>query len=99
MRASFGLAPLGDRVLLRELLQEESKTAAGIYIPETVKEDRGAKKGIVVAVGEGRYEDGKLIPVQVKIDEKVLFQWGDKIMFNDEEYYLVKESEIVARVR
>lgn len=92
------ISPLGDRVLIKELKERETqgKTDSGIYLPETVKEDRGAKKGEVVAVGEGRYEDGKLVPISVKVGDKVLFQWGDNFSFKGEEYTVVRESEIIA---
>ena len=49
-----------------------------------------------MAVGPGRMEEGKVIPVSVEIGDNVLFQWGDKIKIDDEEYYIVKESEILA---
>jgi hypothetical protein len=69
--SSFGLTPLHDRVLVKEIKSEEGKkTDSGIYIPDTVKEDRGSKRGKVVAVGDGRYEDGKLIPM------KAYFSWA-----------------------
>ena len=93
--------PLGDRVFLEELDKKDShsKTAAGIIIPETVESDKGAKKGRVVAVGEGRYEDGKIIPVKVVVGDRVLFQWGDKLKIGGSEYYIVRESEILAIIK
>ena len=69
--------PLHDRVLIHEDTEsKEKKTSSGIIIPVTVNEDKGSKNGKVVAVGQGRYEDGKLIPISVKIGDNVLFQWG-----------------------
>jgi chaperonin GroES len=89
--------PLGDRVLIKEdINSKEKKTASGIIIPITVNEDKGGKKGEIVAIGEGHYEDGKLIPISVKIGDEVLFQWGDKIQIDGEEYYIVRESELLA---
>lgn len=90
------IKPLGDRALLKVKKEAKEKTHSGIIIPETVKEDRGAKQGVVVAVGEGRYEDGKLIPVRVKVGQTVLFQWGDEITIDGEEYVIVNESGILA---
>src|SRR3989344_8299898 len=92
------IRPLADRVLIQELEDSggEKKVAGGIYIPETAREDRGSKKGKVVAVGEGRFEDGKRIPVGVKEGDTVLFGWGDKVTIEDKEYYIIKESEIIA---
>ena len=90
------IRPLGDRVLLRELKREGGETESGIIIPETVSEDRGAKKGEVVAVGPGKLEDGKVIPMTVKVGDRVLFQWGDKLTIDGEEYEMVAESSILA---
>lgn len=93
------LRPLGDKVLIRPLSDEElgAKSPSGILIPDTVDRDK-ADRGVVVAVGLGRWdEDGeKRIPVGVKVGEKVIFQWGDKIEYQDTEYYLVSESNISA---
>lgn len=94
------LKPLGDKVLIRESMDDkEKKTSGGIIIPVTVNEDKVSKRGEVMAVGEGKYEDGKLLPVSVKIGDEVLFQWGDKLKIEDEEYYIVKESEILAIIK
>ena len=95
--SSFGLTPLHDRVLVKEIKGEEGKkTDSGIYIPDTVKEDRGSKRGKVVAVGDGRYEDGKLVPMKIRKGDEVLFQWGDTIVYKGEEYIIVKEGEVIA---
>lgn len=91
------IQPLGDRVLIREHADtKEKKTSSGIIIPVTVAEDKNGKRGDVVAVGPGRIEDGKKIAVNVKVGDKVIFQWGDKVSIDGEEYYLVRESEILA---
>lgn len=92
--------PLGDRALIKVQKSEgESERDSGIIIPATVKEDRGAKRGTVVAVGDGRYEDGKLIPVKVKTGDEVLFQWEDEITVDGVEYHLVSESNILAVIK
>jgi len=97
---STEITPLGDRVLIKEdTSNKESKTASGIIIPITVSNDKGSKSGTVVSVGPGRYEDGKNIPVSVKVGDSVLFQWGDKIKVGGEEYYIVKESEVIAIIK
>ncbi|MEK7095575.1 MAG: co-chaperone GroES [Patescibacteria group bacterium] len=94
------IKPLADRVLIKEdTSSKEKKTASGIIIPVTVDEDKGGKRGEVVAVGNGHYDDGKLVPVSVKVGDTVLFQWGDKIKIDDQEYYIVKESEILAVIK
>ena len=94
------IRPLQDRVIIAEDTEsKEKKTSSGIIIPITVNEDKGSKRGQVVAVGTGRYEDGKLIPLSVKVGDQVLFQWGDKVKVGEEEFYIVKESEILAIIK
>ena len=94
------IRPLQDRVLIQEDTEsKEKKTSAGIIIPVTVNEDKGARQGVVVAVGPGRTEEGKLVPMTVKAGDKVLFSWGDKIKAGDDEYHLVRESEILAVIK
>jgi chaperonin GroES len=94
------IRPLGDRILIKEdESSSEKKTSSGIIIPITVSDDKGSKRGEVVAVGPGRIEEGKLLPLQVKIGDQVLFQWGDKVKVHDEEYFLVRESEILAIIK
>lgn len=90
------IKPLGDRVLIK-LLPREERTAAGIIIPESVSSDRSDnRRGTIIAVGEGKYEEGKVVPIRVKEGDEVLFQWGEKIEIENEEYYIVNESNILA---
>ena len=87
--------PLHDRVLI-EVLDSEEKTAGGIIIPDTAKEK--PQEGKVVAVGSGtRTEDGKVIPMDVKIGDLVLFgKWsGTEVKMNGEDYLIMKESDIM----
>ena len=99
-QSKIGLEPLQDRVIIKEDAEsKERKTSTGIIIPATSTEDKGSKNGEVVAIGPGRMEEGKLIPVKVKVGDKVLFQWGDKIKVGEEEYYIVRESEILAIIK
>lgn len=87
--------PLGDRVLVKRL-EEEEKTKGGIIIPDTAKEK--PQQGKIVAVGNGRVtEDGKVIPMNVKVGEKVLFQKysGSDIKIEGEEYLIMREEEIL----
>ncbi|KKS44280.1 MAG: 10 kDa chaperonin [candidate division CPR1 bacterium GW2011_GWA2_42_17] len=98
--SKIGIKPLGDRVLIKEIKAVEGgKTASGIFIPDTVKEDRGAKQGEVVAVGPGRMDDGKLIPISVKVGDQVLYQWGDTIKIGETEYVMVSESNIIGIIK
>ena len=96
----FKIRPLADRILVKEDTEsKEKKTASGIIIPISAQEDKGGKRGKVVSVGQGRNEEGKIIPVSVKIGDTVLFQWGDKVQLDNEEYYIVKESEVLAIIK
>jgi len=92
--------PLGDRVVIEELVIDEKskKTASGIFIPDTVNQDKGAKQGKVIAVGPGKYIEGTLVPLEVKIGDTVLFQWGDKITLDGHDYYVVADSSLMATV-
>lgn len=90
--------PLHDRVLLRRL-DSEAKTSGGIIIPETAKEK--PMQGEVIAVGSGaRDESGKLVPLDVKAGDFVLFsKWsGTEVTIDGEEYLVVKESDIMGIV-
>ena len=95
----LNLRPLGDKVLIRPLSDDElgTKSPSGIIIPETVDREK-TDRGEVVAAGPGRFdEDGeKRIPLEVKVGDKVIFQWGDKIEYKGTDYYLVSESNISA---
>ena len=94
------IQPLQDRVLIREYTDhKEKKTSSGIIIPVSATEDKNGKRGEIVAVGPGRVEDGKKISLTVTVGDKVIFQWGDKVSVDGEEYYLVRESEILAIIK
>ena len=94
------LQPLGDRVLLKPLdTKGEAKTDSGIILPSGMNDDKGAKRAQVIAVGPGRYDDGDLIPVGVKEGAQVLYNWGDEITIDGEEYILVNEANILAIIK
>jgi len=87
--------PLADRVVVKRV-QEDTKTAGGIIIPDTAQEK--PMEGEVVAVGSGlRDESGKVIPLDVKAGDRVLFsKWsGTEINMDGEEYLVMKESDIM----
>jgi chaperonin GroES len=87
--------PLHDRVVVKRIDAEE-KTAGGIIIPDTAKEK--PQQGEVVAVGPGgRDESGKLIPIDVKAGDRVLFgKWsGTEVKIDGTEYLIMKESDIM----
>ena len=92
------IKPLHDRVVVKRL-DELTKTSGGIIIPDTAKEK--PSEGIVEAVGDGaRTEDGKVIPMCVKVGDKVLFtKWGGtEVKLNGEDRVIMKESDILAVV-
>ena len=87
--------PLHDRVVVKRIEGEE-KTAGGIIIPDTAKEK--PQQGEVIAVGPGgRDETGKLIPIDVKAGDRVLFgKWsGTEVKLDGVEYLIMKESDIM----
>lgn len=86
--------PLGDKVFL-EPLEEDSKTKGGIYLPDSAKEK--PKQAKVLAVGEGKLVEGKLRPLTVKVNDKVLIkEWGgDDIKIDGKEYKIVSEDDIL----
>ena len=87
--------PLGDRVLVRRV-EEEEKTKGGIIIPDSAKEK--PQEGEVLAVGPGaRDETGKIQPLDVKAGDRILFgKWsGTEIKLDGVEYLIMKESDIM----
>jgi len=91
------VTPLHDRVLVRRL--EEKETAkGGIIIPDTAKEK--PHEGEVMAVGTGKIEKGKRVPMDVKVGDRILFgkYTGNDITIDDQEYLILREEEILAKV-
>ena len=94
----MNLKPLGDRVVVQPIEQEE-QTTLGIFLPETAKEK--PQQGKVVAAGPGaRKENGERIAMDVKIDDKVLYAKyaGTTIKLDGKELLILKESDILAIV-
>jgi chaperonin GroES len=95
-KTELNLRPLGERVIVRALPQEE-KTKSGIYLPDTAKEK--PQQGEVMAVGNGKVtDDGKTIAMSVKTGDKVLYgkYSGTEVKIEGEEFLIIKESEILA---
>ena len=91
----MSIRPLHDRVLVKRL-NEEEKTAGGIIIPDTAKEK--PMQGEIIAVGTGaRTEDGKVIPLDVKKGDKIIFgKWsGNEVKLDGQELLIMKESDIM----
>jgi chaperonin GroES len=97
------LKPLGDRVLIEPMSDEDKskKTAGGIIIPDTADKEK-SQEGKVLAVGDGRrLENGTLIPVAVKVGDKVLYsKYGpSEFKVGDKEYLIAKEEDILGIIQ
>ncbi len=93
----MNVKPLYDRVLLKRLEEQETKKS-GIIIPDTAKEK--PLEAEVIAVGKGRIESGKTIPLEVKKGDRVLIGKfsGTEVTIDDEEHVIVREEEILAKI-
>lgn len=91
----MNIKPLGDRVVIK-VLEKEEKTKGGIVLPDTAKEK--PQKGEVIAVGTGEIIDGKKVPLEVKVGDKVIFSKyaGTEVKIDDEEYLILRQSDILA---
>jgi chaperonin GroES len=95
--AGVKLAPLADRVVIKAL--EETETMrGGLYIPDTAKEK--PQQGDVIAVGPGRFEKDKRVPMDVKVGDKVLYgkYSGTEVTIEGEQYLILRESDVLAIV-
>ena len=94
----MNIRPLHDRIIV-ERVEEETTTAGGIIIPDTAKEK--PQQGKIVAVGKGKVtEDGKVLPLDVKVGDKVLFgkYAGTEIKLEGKEYMMMREEDILGVV-
>ena len=91
---STKIRPLHDRVIVKRI-EEEEKSKGGIIIPDTAKEK--PQEGRVISVGPGKHEDGKVIPLDVKAGDKILFvkYSGSEIKLNGEEHLILREDDIL----
>lgn len=93
---AINLTPLADRVLV-EPAAAETKTASGLYIPDSAKEK--PQKGVVIAVGAGKVsESGNVMKPQVKVGDSVLYgkYSGTEVTFDGKEYLIMREADIFA---
>ena len=91
----MNIRPLQDRVIVKRV-EEEEKSKGGIIIPDTAKEK--PQEGKVVAVGKGKTnDDGKITPLDVKVNDRILFgkYSGTEINFNGEEHLIMREDDIL----
>ncbi len=88
------IKPLHDRVIVKRL-EEENKSKGGIIIPDSAKEKPA--QGEIIAVGDGKVEDGKKIDMNVKVGDKVLFSKyaGTEVKLDGEEYLIMREDDIL----
>jgi chaperonin GroES len=94
----MNLRPLQDRIIVKRV-EEETKTAGGLFIPETAKEK--PQRGEIVAVGNGKKtEDGKVLPLDVKVGDIVLFgkYAGTEVKVDGDDYLMMREDDILAVV-
>lgn len=94
----MNLRPLQDRIIVKRV-EEETKTAGGLFIPETAKEK--PQRGEIVAAGKGKKtEEGKVLPLDVKVGDIVLFgkYAGTEVKVDGEEYLMMREDDLLAVV-
>ncbi|MGH2682635.1 MAG: co-chaperone GroES [Actinomycetota bacterium] len=96
--AKFQLEPLEDRVVVKPE-EEEETTVSGIVIPDTAKEK--PQQGLIKAAGPGRFEDGKRVPMDVKVGDKILYSkyGGTEVKVEGEEYLVLSSRDILAIVK
>ncbi len=89
------IRPLGDRIIIRRI-EEEERSKGGIIIPDTAKEK--PQEGKVVAVGKGKLmDDGKLVPCEVKVGDRVLFgkYSGTEVKIEGEDHLIIREEDVL----
>jgi len=94
---SVNVAPLADRVVVRSLESNE-QTRGGLFIPDTAKEK--PQEGEILAVGPGRFDDGKRVPMEVKVGDKVLYgkYSGTEVTIDTQQFLILRESDVLAVV-
>jgi chaperonin GroES len=97
MAKKFSLKPLEDRIVVKPS-EEEETTVSGIVIPDTAKEK--PQEGEVVAVGPGRFEDGKRVPLDVVVGDKVIYSkyGGTEFKVQGQEYLILSARDVLAVV-
>jgi chaperonin GroES len=90
--------PLHDRIIVKRVEDQEQRSAGGIIIPDTAKEK--PQEGKVIAVGSGRREDGKVIALDVKTGDRVLFgkYSGSEIKIDGEDHLILREEDVLGVV-
>jgi chaperonin GroES len=93
----LNLKPIGDRVIVQGL-EAEQVTASGIVLPDTAKEK--PQRGKVLAVGDGRWDDGERIPLDVAVGDEVIYSkyGGTEVQVDGDDYLILAEHDILAKV-
>ena len=94
-KAGEKVNPLSDRVVVRAL-EETEQMRGGLFIPDTAKEK--PQQGEIIAVGPGRYEKDKRVPMEVKVGDKVLYgkYSGTEVTIDNNQYLILRESDVLA---
>lgn len=98
MAKELGVRPLHDRILVKRTAEDE-KTAGGLFIPDSAKEK--PQRGEIVAAGKGRItEDGKTLPLEVRVGDKILFSKyaGTEIKLDGTEFLMMREEDVLGVV-
>jgi chaperonin GroES len=92
---SAKVAPLADRVVIKAT-EESEQMRGGLYIPDTAKEK--PQQGEIVAVGPGRFDEGKRVPMDVKVGDKVLYgkYSGTEVTIDGQQLLILRESDVLA---
>ena len=95
--AAVTVGPLADRVVVRSL-EDAERTRGGLFIPDSAKEK--PQRGEIVAVGPGRFDEGKRVPMDVKVGDKVLYgkYSGTEVTIDGEQLLILRESDVLAIV-
>jgi chaperonin GroES len=93
----MNIKPLGDRVVIK-IIEKQEMTKGGIVLPDTAKEK--PQEGEVLAVGSGEMIEGKRVPLEVKVGDRVIYSKyaGTEIKMDDQEYLILRQSDILAIV-
>jgi len=96
---AFGLEPLEDRVVVKPIEEDTQRTPTGIIIPDTAKEK--PQEGEVMAIGPGRFEEGKRVPLDVKVGDRVLYSkyGGTEVKVAGDEYLVLSARDLFAIVK
>ena len=94
---SAKVSPLADRVVVKPL-EETEQMRGGLYIPDTAKEK--PQQGEVIAVGPGRYEKDKRVPMDLKVGDRILYgkYSGTEVTIDGQQYLILRESDVLAIV-